>query len=205
MLTLRSGHMNRYEEEENTLQLIRTYVFIYNINLMWFVLLIAICEDHHHCCKSSLRWFRSSSSLLWCQNVTSVNGSRLVTAFDDHIHYEVIKQLSDEGRTDRCVIVSFQQIKLGDVTDDWPWGWRTAMLDSRPTAAINTPLHESFHAKHHCNTTEDQSPMYLYKQMHGHFSYMRDTELKQEMQCWRWRQRGVCLWFVWLSTPAIFN
>ncbi len=43
-----------------------------------------------------------------------VSDVRMSHAFEDRIHYEAIKKLSDEGRTDRCDIVSFQQIKLTD-------------------------------------------------------------------------------------------
>ncbi len=128
------------------------HVFLFNINLMWVVLLIAICEDHHHCGQSSILTITQMIQIKLLSSLMSewVNGSRLVTAFDDHIHYEAIKKLSDEGRTDRCVIVSC--VNKSGRRDGWltapltslSWGWRTAMLDSRQ---INTPLHESFHTK----------------------------------------------------------
>ncbi len=71
------------------------------------MVLIALCEDHSHCSQSSVLTI-----------TPLVFDVRMSHAFDDRIHYEAIKKLSDKGRTDRCDSFFPANKKLGDVMDD---------------------------------------------------------------------------------------
>jgi len=88
-------------------------IFIFNINLMWFMLLIALCEDHSHCSQSSVL------TITQIKLLSSLTSECLMLLMIVFITRQLRSCLTKGEPID--VIVSFQQIKLGDGRCD---GWR---------------------------------------------------------------------------------